>query len=218
MLQVPPGRLLGVSSCARCGVVLPSPGAACGACGAPQDPGPARRGPVGPRRSPLGLLLLVLLSLGVFAFTYWWMATREVDAYARPARPSHGRVRVATYLLLGSIPFHLVGSVLLVGASAHGHDDEPRPRGFADPVFASGVLTWGTAWLMVVVALVILSLGLLRLWRVIRDEEIAVGEPRPLRPGLMLTLLVLPYVNLVTMWIVLYLTQDRMNRLWARAA
>lgn len=167
---------------------------------------------------PSLVLLLTLVTLGIYAFAYWWSASRQVDAHVRPALPSHARVRRGCILMLASILPHLVASVLLVGAGADTFDDEPRPRGFADPLFVGGAIALILAWLLTLAGLVLVGMGLLRLWRILRDEDVARSHPRPLRPGVQLLLVAFPYVNLVGMWFVLYRTQTRLNRMWDGAA
>jgi hypothetical protein len=65
---------------------------------------------------------------------------------------------------------------------------------------------------------ILMLIGQWRVWTAIQEDEMRRGLPKPLSPGVMLAFMLIPYVNLVTMWIAYYRTQKSLNGMWESAA
>jgi hypothetical protein len=65
-----------------------------------------------------------------------------------------------------------------------------------------------------VLGAVFFFMGAWRVWATLREREAAAGARKPLSPGAQLTMYLVPYVNLVTMWIAAYRTQSHLNAMW----
>lgn len=178
-------------------------------------------GPVGRTQEPWLVVVLTLVTLGIYGLFYWWRVSKETDAYAGRPGHAHGRVRLGLFLALAALGTVVVGAVAMVGsvasAAASGAFDADPDAG---PLASAGA---GMTLLFVGIVLgfaggIFLLVGQWRVWTVIRDDEARRGVAKPLSPGVMLAFVLIPYVNLVTMWIAYYRTQDRLNGVWAQRA
>lgn len=187
---------------------------------APPPSGPAlARGPVGRQQDAALVVILTLVTLGIYGFFYWWRVSKEVDAYMIRPEDSHRSIKIGAILGLVSAVVGIFAFIAFMSAvfSAVGNDFAASDPGSAAPLALFGgmallfpllMIAWIAAWVLWLV-------GQYRVWRLIEEDERARGHPNPLSPGLQLLFVLIPYVNLVTMFIALYKTQERLNAAWA---
>lgn len=235
-----------MSFCPRCGAPTTPAMTFCTACGeklaqtayvpqapAPATPGgtppgaitpaiPAPAGPAGVTMEPWLVLVLTLVTFGVYGFFYWWRVSKEVDAYR--GTPGHANQPIKTAIIVGSVVmvlmvvlFALFLGALVDAGLSQDFQGEPTPEqveailgGMAGafaiiPLIAIGALVAFVFWLV----------GQWRVWSAIEADERRRGHPSPLSPGLQLVFVLVPYINIVTTWIALWRTQDRLNQMWA---
>lgn len=223
-----------MSSCTGCGRPLDPRATFCTACGATAPPraalppslaggvpGAAPAGPVGKVQEAWVPPVLTLVTLAVYEYVWAWRVTREVDAW-RGSGEAHEAVR-------RGVAFGLVGSLVFAGALAAllvtaGAAFDPVD-GFAGDPFAgmdpTRALILGLAMLigfvLMMAGMVWFYIGLWRVWRVLEAEAVRRGAPA-FSPSLMLVLVLVPYVNLVGTFYVLWRTQKELNAVWAPAA
>lgn len=218
--------------CSRCGAQASDLASFCPSCGAalarPVAPAPwAEPAPlVGPRTTgrvmePWLVPLLVFITLSIYSFVYFWRVSREVDDFAGRPRHAHGMVRTGVFVAGGALAAIVVGFILVLVAVAS--DDAVRSdappsedvRGSTLAAAGTGMLILIAGGLAGVVGTVFLLIGEWRVWETIRDDERRRRVPKPLSPGLMLAFTLIPYLNLVTMWIAFHRTQKGLNAMWA---
>lgn len=212
--------------CSKCGRAIDGSPAACPSCGAPYaapaayDPsssapayGPG--GPAGKVRPPAIVLILILVTLGIYGLFYWWSVSREVDDYTGRPGYAHRKVRLGIFLSLGALVLLVIGFVLLGSALSFSEGAEPQAEVDAGAAggFMLAMMAGGAA---AVAGAILLLMGQWRVWTTIRDDEVRRGIQNPLSPGLQLFFVLMPYVNLVTMWIAYYRTQKGLNGMWER--
>lgn len=216
--------------CSQCGRPIEGNLSFCPSCGAayspstlaptPAAPGFAAtgggRGPPGEVRSPGIVLLLILVTLGIYGLFFWLRAARETDAYTQ--RPDHarGKVRLGFLLSLGALVVFILGFVL-AGASLPMSEAEAQAQDVSGGAVAGFLLAMFVGVALTVAGTVFLFIGQWRVWSAIQDDESRRGVPTPLSPGLMLAFMLIPYVNIVTMWIAYYKTQKGLNGMWESA-
>lgn len=168
------------------------------------------------------MLVLAVVTFGIYGLYYWWVASREMDEYARRPGHSHKLIRIGTIVLLVAMAvlvFALISFFgTLIAASASG--DEPTGGEVVAMVFgAFGVffLAATAAFVGEVVRLV----GKYRYWEMLEADERRRGHATPLSAGLMLILSLvgwfLPFIGWVLPLIVLYMTNEHTNQAWAAA-
>lgn len=168
------------------------------------------RGPVGQVMEPWLVIILTLVTLGIYQFFYWVRVAREMDEFR--ATPGHARKPIVTalWLMLGAI---VVGFFAFYAffSSFSFSEAEPEPSAAGAAGGGLGLLLFIAA---VIAATVLLYVGQWRVWSGIETEERARAHPKPLSPGLQLVFVLVPYLNFVTFWVALYRTQDHLNALW----
>lgn len=143
--------------------------------------------------------------------------SKEVDAFAARPGYSHGLVRVGVLvtaagfvLLLFAIGAFVQG--LLLGEVSEG-------QAMAAILGSFGLFFLSTT--VGIVGAVVLLVGKHRLWETIEADERARASPAPLSAVMMTIVTVLaifvPFVGFVLPLIVLYMTQDHLNRMWDAA-
>lgn len=184
--------------CEACGAILPPGVMLCASCGAmarertaPRDGGLPTL--PGERTSPALVVFLTVITVGLFAFVFWWNTSKLVDD-ARGRSFATTPTRIGIVAALVAIP-----SILLPLLA---------PR---DPaVFVVALVSFPTA-------IVFLTLGKYRLWSLLEAMEARANVPARTSPSTLLTLtlfgLVIPFVALAP----LAITQARLNDLRPRA-
>lgn len=176
----------------------------------PPAAAPAPGRPVGKVRSPGLVLLLTLVTLGIYSWFWWWSISKETDAHLQ-RRHAHPLVRLGIFLGLGALVLYVLGFVLFAGGIAAAASGSTS--GFA----AAGIGGLLVLFLAAAVALgagICLLVGAWRIWSVLRDREKALGAAKPLSPGWQLAFYLIPYVNIVTCWVAMYRTQSHLNAMW----
>lgn len=234
----PHGSLNTMPFCPRCGASTTSSMSYCVACGeslapattmAPrptastsQAPGGAATGPPGMTRDPLVVVLLSVVTLGLYGLYYWWVVSREVDDYARPTAPSHNLMRIGTVLALvggAVLIFTLVSflGALFAGSMSSGTFDEPTDAEVLAALL-SGIGFFLLGATMAFAGAICRLVAKYRIWQAIEDAERHRPHARPLSSGLMLALAILAWFlsgpGVVVSLILVWMTQDHLNRLW----
>ena len=184
--------------------------------GAPQGyAGPAPRGPVGRIQEAWVPLVLTLVTFGIYSFVYWWRVTREVDERLQQPGHSHHLARVA--VIIGSIAAGVAFVVLIAMFAAIVSSVDPAtgepPDEAAFQIFAFFPLLI-LVWMVAIAAFIMLVVAMWRVWTFIQQEERRSMRSDPINPALMVVLVAVPIVSSVGVYLALYMTQDRLNRLW----
>lgn len=177
---------------------------------------PAPRGPVGKVQEPWLVIILTFVTFGIYGFFYWWRVSKEIDAYR--GTPGHAFKPIRIGAIVGAIGGVLMLVLWISFMSALLSSDfaasgaEPTDEDFA--AVMGSFAFFPLVFIAVIVAVVFWYVGQWRVWSGIEAEERARNHPKPLSPGLQLVFVLVPYLNIVTLWIALYKTQDRLNALW----
>lgn len=235
-----------MSFCPRCGAPTTPSMSFCTACGetlAPavypqgqpaQPPSPAvaptgalpAAAPAAPRvrgqtQEPALVVLLTIVTLGIYQYVYWWRVSKEVDAFRGTPGHAHKPIRIATFLGIGVfvlamiMVFSLIGSMV---ANVEALESETITDEQAFAMMGPFFVFFPILMIAGIAAFILLLVGEWRVWSTIENEERARNHPKPLSPGIQLLFMIIPYVNIVTMFVALYKTQDRLNGLWAQNA
>lgn len=232
--------------CPSCGFTAPVPAAAQPAAASPPAGAPALT-PVPPggevpawaRRGkvvhPALVVLLAVVTLGVYGLVYWWRVSRETDLL-RGHRHAHG-------VMKAGIPLAVLGVVALVAALAIGTalvysigetaEERFRSQEEALQALVDAGLPFAIAALVAfVVALagaVMVAVGQYRSWDTLRSAERAAGQESAINPGLYLFLpvgllfgaaipgaagVLLPLGGLLLALVFMAVTQAHLNRIW----
>lgn len=157
-------------------------------------------GPPGIVRKPSTVILLGIVTLGIYILVWQWRATREIEAFTQGRFAAHAAFKRALLMLVGIF----VGYGVLFGGLAAG----------SQVIFLVGLLAVLTAGIASIVY------GVQAVWRLLKaieSDERARASPNPLSPGLVIALWVIPYVNFITGWIALHKVQTAMNGMWTAA-
>jgi ascorbate-specific PTS system EIIC-type component UlaA len=153
------------------------------------------------------VLLLTLVTLGIYGIVYWWKVSKEVDVYAG-RRNAHPITRTGLILMLVALPLYFIAFLAIFAGASTGVSSDMLGGFFVALIlaFASGALLLAGG--------ICLLIGEWRVWSTIRDHEFAVSAPKPLSPGLQLFFVLMPWLNVVTHWVALYKTQNHLNAMW----
>lgn len=189
----------------------------------PTTPAPAAapaRGPGGTRREPWLVVILTLVTMGLYALYYWWVTSREMDASTRRPGHAHGPVRIgvivsaAAAILLAFLLATFFATLLATILSGRA----PDARDMLGTI-AGGILLLFLASTAGLVGAILLLVGKYRIWEAIEQDERRRGHPTPLSAALMVILslaaLVIPFIGMVLPLVVLYMTQDHLEQAWA---
>lgn len=225
--------------CTACGRTLAAP--ATGASGSTPTaamPVPSGR-PIGRSVALWKPIVLPFLTLGVYVYFFWWRISGEIDAYAGSrsrglARTgvlvtALGLVIVATAAVTLIVPlftqaFDVAGDDPAALEAALPTEEEINALYLASPLFLSGAGLLGVGG-------AILWAGLWRAWTALAADEAQRGVADPIRPPVLLGILVagpvlqaisffvpgigiLSFVAGVAVFYVLYTTQAHLNRTW----
>lgn len=142
--------------------------------------------PTGKRRSPVGVVLLPWLTLGLYGFYWNWQVTNEASRFDPHRDDPHEAFKTALWLLLGAaisaIFFFLVFPLIIAG-------------------------------IMLLISVVYGITAQWRLWKFVEAYERRIGEP-PLSPGLLAVLSFVPLISLIGSLYVPYRVQKGLNRIW----
>ena len=223
-----------MSFCPRCGATTADGARFCGACGATlaavpapsfvPPPGARPAGPAGQVREPWLPILLSLVTLGVYWLVYWWLVSKETDAYEGRPGHAHSLVKwgvlarvagmVAAIMMAGALFTAIAGNPEMFAEDAN-PTEEQMAAFFASMMSFMGLMMLGG--IASLVGLILLAMGEWRVWKAIEADERRRGHASPISPGLMLALVLVPYVNFVTMWIAMHRTQTGLNGMWEGA-
>jgi hypothetical protein len=235
-----------MSFCVACGRML-DPAATSAPSEATAPPAAASGRPVGKTVAPWLVILLTVVTLGVYPFFLWWRASREVDAFA-DAR-SHalvlpgvliGAAAAATSIVLAGMAFGDVFSAIFA-------DPENVPDGEIIAAQLAGSPIHLVAVGLGLVGAAFLYAGLARMWGAMLREEERLARPERTPVAAFLTIGISAAVasalsSLLAAWAqdavlgavgnlfgvvsfalgiamlwVMYATQRRLNALWRAA-
>lgn len=178
--------------------------------GAPTAPGAARTGahggPPGTPRSP-GLVVLFyalsyLVTLGAFPFYayYWyWKTGDEVDRF-RGDRHVGSLMRPAVIVTIVGTVIAAIAGIAMFGAIMDAFENIDDEDAQAEDLDSFEAMALGAQVAQVVGAIVgivgyvLLLIAMWRLWTVVAEEQRALGNARPLQPGMLLLYLLSPLI------------------------
>jgi len=250
MVQAEPGANV---ACPSCGFSAPSPAAP-----APSRPvAPASPSPPPPMGAPMMspvpaapagtgagktvepwlVVVLAIVTLGVYGLFYWWRVSRETDVL-RGARHAHGVTKVGIILAVCGGAVAVVTLIAIVAAAVAGGAIADNASSASQAQLAHDIFTAALPFLailllafLVAVAGGILTLvGQYRSWDSLKRTEVALGRPDTVNPPLYLWLPlglsllgVIPFVGVllrlagaVLQVTFMAITQKHLNDLWAR--
>lgn len=175
-------------------------------------------GPRGTTRETWLVLVLSLVTFGIYNLYYWWVVSRDVDAYAQRPNHSHKLVKIGTLILVGAIVGALVLIVPILAAiiTVSTAQADPGPEvlgalvGYVGLLFLLGAVYFGGA--------IVRLVGKYRMWELVEADERRRNVPSPLSAGIMLLLALagwfVPFVGVVMPFVILYMTQEHLNAAW----
>lgn len=179
-------------------------------------------GPVGETREPVIVLLLAVVTLGLYGLYYWWIASREVDEHTQRPGNSHNLVRIGTIVSVAAGIVLVFAVISFLGSL---FADLVAGRQPTDQEIASMVLGGIGIFLLAATAAFVGSVlrlvGKWRMWSALEAHERARMHPNPLSAGLMVGLVIgswfIPFVGWILPLVVMYLTQEHLNQAWEAA-
>lgn len=173
----------------------------------PEGGGPSRGGspgggPTGKEVSPGIVILLTIVTLGIYMLFWGWNRTSEVDAYSAGGTDAHRPFKIGIGLYVGAAVLWAVAFVVTGSAT----DLSGAGAGFA---------LMGLAGLVGLAGAIAVLVSYWRVWKFVEVQEREIGSMNPLSPGLMLALTLIPIVNYIGIFYVLYRTQKGLNTVWA---
>lgn len=154
------------------------------------------------------VILLTLVTLGIYLVFWGWLRTQEADRYTGGQTTSHDAFKKGVWIGIGAFLLAAVGWVVGLGSLFSG-DAEAGMAGFG-----IGMMLIVIAGIVGLVAAVFTYIGYWRLWSFVEAKEREMGSMSPLSPGLMLALMLIPIVNYVGFFYVPYRTQKGLNGIW----
>jgi hypothetical protein len=223
--------MMTMAFCSSCGAPMPDGAAFCGRCGArvgaapgglsaPPMPSPVAgpRRPTGWTMEPWLVILFVIISFGIYGIFFWWRAARETDAFRGTPGHALSRVKMGLAFAVAGVAAFILGFVFLASSAASQPGFPATDNPFQDvppQSIALFVLLFFAGMGLALAGGIIILTGAWRVWTTIEQDERARNVVSPLSPGLMLAFLLIPYVNVVTTWIMYYRTQKGLNGMWA---
>lgn len=187
-----------------------------------QAAAPRATGPPGQVREPFVVILLAIVTLGLYGLYYWWVVSREVDEYTQKPGHSHKLVQIGTIISLvaGVILFFAAISFIgtIIAEAADGQEPtEEEVLGMVFGAIGTFILVGMAAFAGSIIRLV----GKYRLWSALEENERARMHPNPLSAGLMIALVILawfvPFIGFVLPLVVMWMTQEHLNQAWQAA-
>lgn len=175
---------------------------------------------VGKFRKPIHVVLLSLVTFGIYRLYWLWKVSDEIDRFAGEDPSAHKPIKWGVIAGLLLIPLLLLSAVVYTWASGLAETGSTaQVLTLAHGRFAIQAASHGAAgvfmvfFLLAVPAIILLYLGMWRIWSKIRKVETERGHPDPFKPGVNLALNLVPIVNIVGIFLVDYWTQDRFNKI-----
>jgi hypothetical protein len=188
----------------------------------PTQPQVAPSGPPGSVREPWVVVVLAVVTLGIYALVYWWTTSKEMDAYIGKPGHSHKSVRLGVLLSLAALG---IGIFVFIGFLSAMYSAGAFDTTMTEPNAAmiGAIFSFVGGFILVaglgLAGVIFLYVGRYRMWEAIEAEERRRMWPSPLSAGLMLALSIaayfVPFVGFVLPLVVLYMTQEHLNKLWA---
>lgn len=147
------------------------------------------RGPVGKLRSPVIVVLLSLVTLGIYALVWWIKVAGEVDAATQRSRARRPMV-IGTFLLLSGYVVAVLTVVAAVAAIVYPayqnfQEDSSAEGSFADnwqtyidassPAVTAAVIVVALALLAAFAGAIVRLIAMVRTWQGLRDAQKAAG-------------------------------------------
>lgn len=230
--------------CPRCGAPTTPGQGFCGSCGeklaagivapapyAPPHPGQAQgqahaqgTGRVGEVREPLLVILLAIVTLGLYGLYYWWVVSREVDEHTQRPGHSHNLVRIGTIVSIVSALVLVFAFISFMGSmisSGLVDGDEPTEEEIM-ALLLGGIGIFVLGGLGAFVGSILRLIGKWRMWSALEEAERRRMHANPISAGLMLALSILgwfvPFVGWILPLVVMWMTQEHLNQAWRGGA
>ena len=184
-------------------------------------PWPSSGAMPGKTRSVAAVVILFLVTFGIYGLVWGWKVTRELDVFARPAKPAHPRYRTSIFFLLGALAPILVGASIIaatVGLAKLAENPQDVAVGAVGSLAVGGLFVVAGAALLVT-ALVYYLMSIYQFTRTLEEE----GRRRGASDGANATLLFVLFLlgslsgryggQLLTV-IAAGLSQNALNKLW----
>lgn len=166
----------------------------------------AGREPSGKQRSPFLVVVLGLVTLGLYPLYWIWAVSKEMDRFDPHRDSPYDVVKWALALFVAGVAGFAGGwGSLFAGAAG------------AEAGLGAGVILFGLGAVLLVLGGLAIVFAHWRLWKGVEAHERAIDAPTALSPGMMLVLLLVPLLNLIGIIYIPYRTQEGLNRIWAAA-
>jgi hypothetical protein len=163
--------------------------------------------PVGKERPVALVVILTILTLGIYTLIWEWKISKEMDAFTgQPGR--HKIIRTAIVLAMVGIIVILLGVVLVVKGIPEVESALPGPT------FLPGFLLFFVAAGLFIAAYIMMVMGLYRIWTALEHDDKMRAEQNPTSAGLLLALMLVALVVNVVVFVVYGMTQSALNRTW----
>lgn len=180
-------------------------------------------GPRGRVMEPWVVVLLMFVTLGIYSAFYWWRVSREMDEHVGKPGHAHRLVQVGVIVMaISGIALAFLAISFFTAAFAAGFASDTTGQPPEDVMIATIV---GSIGLLVLAALaftggrIALLVGKYRVWQEMEGQERARQHPNPTNTALFLALgiggILLGGIGTILNLIVGYMTQDRLNAIWA---
>lgn len=161
----------------------------------------------GKQRSPGMVVVLTLVTLGLYGAYWLWSVTKEMDRFDPYRKSPFDIVKWALPVTFGGMLGYLAGFFTVFGGAAAG----------SEAGIGMGIIIFGIAVLAVFVGGIAMLVAQWRLWSGVETHERSIGARDALSPILMLILLLVPFVNMIGTFYVYYRVQKGLNRIWTAA-
>lgn len=173
--------------------------------------------PVGKQRTPFLIILFSILTIGIYTLVWEWKISKEMDAFTGTNR--HKILRTGVILAIIGLVLLIVGFGAMYATIGALPTDEAATPDTSD---LGGLL--GVVLLMLVAAGLLLTayimiiMGFYRIWTALERDDKMRAQPSPTNSTLLLVLFILgilvPYVGIIMVFVVYFMTQQALNRTW----
>ncbi len=183
----------------------------------PQPTAYAGARPVGKQRTPFLIILFSILTLGIYTFVWEWKISKEMDAFTGTNR--HKIMRTGIIFALIGLAVFLIAAVVMFSSVSSLSETESATL---DPADMGGLVGVVLALLigggLLLTAYILMIMGFWRVWTALEHDDKMRGQQSPTNATLLLVLFILgilvPYVGIVMVFVVYFMTQQALNRTW----
>ncbi|HEX9816777.1 MAG TPA: hypothetical protein VGB18_07340 [Candidatus Thermoplasmatota archaeon] len=173
--------------------------------------------PVGKQRTPFLIILFSILTLGIYTLVWEWKISKEMDAFTATNRHKILRTGIV-FALIGLVVLVIGGAALYASAAslseAESATTDPAALGGLMGILLAVIVGAG----LLLVAYILMIMGFWRVWTALERDDKMRAQPSPTNSTLLLILFILgivvPYVGIVLVFVVYFMTQQALNRTW----